>query len=101
MSVESTRSVMTRYFESGHSDSSALAEDVIFTQMETGEQHRGREAVQEMLHYIYHIAFEAAIEEKNVVFAEQQAVGEWDFIGKHIGEFAGIPATGKTVRVPL
>jgi hypothetical protein len=24
-----------------------------------------------------------------------------DFVGKHIGEFAGIPATGKDVRVPL
>jgi predicted ester cyclase len=26
---------------------------------------------------------------------------EGDFVGKHIGEFAGVPATGKTVRVPL
>jgi len=23
------------------------------------------------------------------------------FVGKHIGEFAGIPATGRSVRVPL
>ncbi len=26
---------------------------------------------------------------------------EGDFVGKHIGEFAGIPATGKDVCVPL
>jgi predicted ester cyclase len=26
---------------------------------------------------------------------------EGDFVGKHIGEFAGIPATGKDVRVPI
>ena len=32
---------------------------------------------------------------------DQKAIAEWDFIGRHIGEFAGIPATGKDVRVPL
>jgi len=37
----------------------------------------------------------------NMVFADQQAVVEGDFVGKHIGEFAGIPATGKNVRVPI
>jgi predicted ester cyclase len=26
---------------------------------------------------------------------------EGDFVGKHIGEFVGIPATGKDVRVPM
>ena len=29
-----------------------------------------------------------------------QAVGEFDFVGKHIGEFGGIAATGREVRVP-
>lgn len=36
-----------------------------------------------------------------MVFADDHAVFEGDFIGKHIGEFAGIPATNKEVRVPL
>jgi predicted ester cyclase len=54
-----------------------------------------------MLHYIYHVAFEARAETRNMVFADGQAVLEADFVGKHIGEFAGVPATGKTVRVPL
>jgi steroid delta-isomerase-like uncharacterized protein len=101
MSVESTRQLMTRYFESGHSDIDVLADDVVFTIMGTGQEHRGKDAVAGMLSYFYHIAFAATAEEKNFVFADHQAVGEWDFVGKHIGEFAGIPATGKSVRVPL
>ena len=101
MSVESTREVMTKYFHSEHADVSTMADDVVFTVMGTGQEHRGPEAVLQMLGYFYQVAFEATAETKNVVIADQQAVGEWDFIGKHIGEFAGIPATGKEVRVPL
>ena len=33
--------------------------------------------------------------------AENNAVVEGYLVGKHIGEFAGIPATGKDVRVPM
>jgi len=92
---------MTKYFNSEHSDASMLADDVVFTVMGTGQEHRGKEGVLGLLHYFYHIAFDARAETKNLVFADQQAVGEWDFVGKHIGEFAGIPATNKDVRVPL
>ena len=45
MSVENTRKVMTRYFESDHNDTSMLAEDVSFTLMGTGEEARGPAAV--------------------------------------------------------
>lgn len=101
MSIESTRKVMTRYFESGHSDVSAMADDVVFTDMTTGEEYHGKDGVLANLNYIYHVAFDANAELKNAVFADGQTVGEWDLVGKHTGEFAGIPATGKSVRVPL
>ena len=101
MSVESTRQVMMKYAESEHTDVSLMAEDVVFTITATGDEHRGREGVLQMLNYFYHIAFEATAETTNMVFADQQAVFEADFVGKHIGEFVGIPATGKEVRVPL
>lgn len=101
MSVESTRAVMTRYFDSEHSDVSDMADDVVFTIMATGQSHRGREAVLGMLNYFYHIAFDATAETKNAIFADGQAVVEGDFVGRHIGEFAGIPATNKDVRVPI
>ena len=101
MSIEKTRGVMDRYFKSEHGDVSMMADDVVFTIMGTGQEHRGPQAVAGMLQYFYHIAFDARAETKNEVYADGQAAIEWDFVGKHIGEFAGIPATGKDVRVPL
>jgi len=101
MSIESTREVMTRYFNSGHSDLSIMADDVVFTIMATGQEHRTPDGVLQMLNYFYHTAFDAVAETKNTIFAEGKAVVEGDFVGKHIGEFAGIAATNKDVRVPL
>jgi steroid delta-isomerase-like uncharacterized protein len=101
MSTESTHKIMTQYFSSEHSDVSMMAEDVVFTIMATGDEHKSPEGVLQMLNYFYRIAFEATAEMKNFVVADGKAVSEWDFVGKHTGEFAGIPATGKDVRVPL
>lgn len=101
MSVESTRATMERYFNSEHGDTSVLADDVVFTVMGTGQEAKGPEAVLNMLSYFYHGAFEATAEPVNMVMADGKAVGEWDFTGKHTGEFAGVPATGKVVHVPL
>ena len=101
MSVESTRKVMQQYFDAQHGDTSMLAEDVVFTIMAMGQEHQGRNAVGQMLDYFYHGAFDATAETTNTMFGDGQALVEGDFVGKHIGEFAGIPATGKSVRVPL
>ena len=54
-----------------------------------------------MLHYFYHVAFDAEAEVTNEIVADGKAVWEGDVVGKHIGEFAGIPATGKAFRVPI
>ena len=101
MSVEGTREVVTRYVNSNHGDLSMMAPDVVFTSMATGDEHRGVEALAGMLHYIYQVAFDAHAETRSLICSDNQAVLERDFVGKHIGEFAGVPATGKNVRVPL
>ena len=101
MSVEKTQEIMARYFKSEHGNSNIMADDVVFTIMGTGQEHRGPQAVAGMLQYFYHIAFDAHAETKNEIYADGQATFEGDFVGKHIGEFAGIPASGKDVRVPL
>lgn len=101
MSAESTREVVMRYLSSDHTAAEVLANDVVFTIMSTGEQYVGPEAVEDMLHYFYQVAFDAAAETRNFIVGDSQAVLEADFVGKHISEFAGIPPTHKDVRVPL
>jgi hypothetical protein len=99
MSIQTTRETMTRYFESAHSDVSMMAEDVVFTVMATGQEHKGPDGVLAMLNYFYHIAFDATAETRLSLFGESNAMVEPDFVGKHIGEFAGVPATHRDVRV--
>jgi steroid delta-isomerase-like uncharacterized protein len=101
MSVERTREVMERYLNSNHSDLSMMADDVVFTTMATGDEHRGPEGIKRMLQHIYHEAFDAKAETRTRIFTADHAVLEADFVGTHTGTFAGIPATGRQVRVPL
>jgi steroid delta-isomerase-like uncharacterized protein len=101
MSVERTREAMSRYWDSDHRDLSMMSEDVVFTHMATGDEHHGPEGVRRMLDYMYREAFDATAEFRSRIVSEDQAVVEGDFVGKHTGEFARIPATGRSVRVPL
>ena len=101
MSIESTRETMNRFFNAQHGDVSMMAEDVVFTLMASGDESHGKEAVQGMFTYLYHIAFAATAIPRLVVVDEDHAVLEAVFSGKHIGDFNGIPATGKDVRVPM
>lgn len=101
MSIESTRKVMTQYFDSEHADVSMMADDVVFIIMATGQENKTPEGVLGMLNYFYQIAFDATAEASNTFFADGKALWEGIFIGTHIGEFAGVPATRKEVRVPL
>ena len=101
MSVKRTEAIVSRYWDSDHQDLSMMAEDVVFTNMATGEEHCGPKEVRRMLDYMYHVAFDAQAEIRSRICAEHHAVLEADFVGRHIGEFAGIPATGRPVRVPL
>jgi predicted ester cyclase len=82
-------------------DARYVTEDAVFINKATGERIEGREAIGQMLNYFYHIAFDAHAETTNVLVTEEKALAEGLFMGKHIGEFAGIPATRKIVTVPL
>ncbi len=92
---------MRRYWDSGLTDISIMADDVRFTMMADGSETQGREAVLHMLNHFYRVAFDARAEIFNEVIGDGRAVAEGTFNGTHIGDFAGIPVTGKEVRVPL
>ena len=57
MSVQRTRDAVERYLNSAHTDLSMMADDVVFTTMATGDEHRGVEGVKRMLRHVYHEAF--------------------------------------------
>jgi steroid delta-isomerase-like uncharacterized protein len=101
MSVENTREVISKWIDSEHTDTSVLADDVVFTSMNTAEEDRGPEGVLQSLNYIYHVAFDARFELTNLIIDGGIGAAEADFVEEHIGEFAGIPPTHKHVRVPL
>ena len=99
MSVEKTREIVLGYL-SGHNPE-ALAEDAVFTMMVDGSEDRGREAIAQKLQFFYQAAFDGIFESTNTIFSDGHAFTEGYLVGKHIGEFAGIPASGKEVRVPM
>ena len=92
---------MMRFFKAEHGDASMMADDVVFTLMASGQEQHGPDAVMGMMTYLYKVAFDAKAAPKVTIFGEDSAMAEYDFIGKHIGDFNGIPATGKEVCVPL
>jgi predicted ester cyclase len=77
-----------------------FTDDVVATFEGTGQRADGREAAGQLIRYVHEGAFDARPELKNLLVDEGKAAIEADFAGTHTGEFAGIPATGRDVRVP-
>ncbi len=99
MSTEETRAVISQYLD-GHA-ADVLADNAVFTVMGTGERANGRDEIRQMLTSLYETAFEARADLRNLVIGDGSAVAEYDFVGRHTGEFAGIAATDKHVQVPF
>jgi len=99
-SLEITKSVFTAYAESH--DVQYVTDDVIFFNAALQEPFAiGPEALGEALYWFYHVAFDAIAIPRNIVIGEGKAVYEGTIVGIHIGEFAGIPATGNHVEFPI
>jgi hypothetical protein len=98
--LSQTRQNLQSYFET-HDVNKYVAEDAVFRNLSTGEVHKGRAEIGGMLHFIYHVAFDAKGEVRNYVVDENKAVVEAYFKGRHIGELNGIKATNKEVDVPM
>jgi predicted ester cyclase len=103
MSVEASERVIHGYLDALMSRGDFgrfFADDVLWTTMETGEQVRGREAVRDYIVALHTVAFDARAVPRNTVVGDGVAVFEADFVGRHVGEIAGVAATGRDVKVP-
>lgn len=97
--MQSSREVLEAYWQ--NHDPNYVAEDAVFYMMPTGEEIRGRDQIAKHLDNFYHHQFDAHAEIVNSIFAENQGLLEATVVGKHTGEFGGVPATGSSIRVPL
>lgn len=82
-------------------DASRLRADATFVDATSGLRWEGREAIAGMLDFFYRVAFDARIEAPRLMVGRDGAALEATFVGRHIGEFAGVPPTGIDVRVPM
>ena len=103
MSVTDTESTLRNYLDvllGGGDFAAFFSEDVLWTTMETGDEIRGRDAVRDHIVALHTELFEAQPELRNLSVTDGAASVEADFVGRHIGELAGIPPTGAEVRLP-
>ena|SRR3712207_6499017 len=103
MSIEDTQQAMSAYIEDLRSRGPYkrhFSDDVVVSLVGTDQGAEGPDGVEGWIDYLHKVAFDARPELKNMIVSDGQAVGEFDFVGKHVGEFGGVAATGREVRVP-
>ena len=77
-----------------------FADDVVWTTMETGEQITGRATVADYIIRFHSEIFDARPELRRLITSDDVAVAEAYFVGTHQADFAGVPATGRSVTFP-
>jgi predicted ester cyclase len=102
MSVETTRATMDGYIQAlvkRNPYAQFFAPDVTFEVMGNAPV-KGRNEVAEFIRWFHELAFDARPEVKAIFSVDGHACLEADFVGRHTGEFFGVPASGHEVRVP-
>jgi steroid delta-isomerase-like uncharacterized protein len=102
MSVETTRETMAGYVKAlveRGPYAQYFADDVTFTVM-GNEPVKGRAEVAEFIRWFHEVAFDARPEIEAIFSVDGHACLEAVFVGRHTGEFFGVPASGHAVRVP-
>lgn len=94
-----TRAVLEAYWQDH--DPRYVAEDAVFTLMPSGQEISGRDAIAAHLHHFYREALDARAERTGAIFGPGAGLLEAVVVGTHTGEFAGVAATGRAVRVPI
>ncbi len=103
MTAAETRVTMEAYSAAllGEGDyETYFADDVVLTMTGVPGEVTGPVAVKAAIDAMHHEQFDAKPELTSLVVGEGTAAAEWIFVGTHIGDFAGIDATGQAVEVP-
>ena len=77
-----------------------FAEDVVVEIEWSDQRVQGAEAAEQAIRYLHEVAVDAQPEHTSVLVDGQRGAAEAVFAGTHVGEFAGVPASGKAIRVP-
>lgn len=102
MAGSQTRYILEAYLESH--DPGYYAEDAVYTVVALGRQFRGREAIATILDLFYRTAFSPVWTEIRHTVIDLDgglAVVEFTFKGRHAAEFLAVPASGRSVEVPM
>jgi steroid delta-isomerase-like uncharacterized protein len=75
-----------------------LTDDIDFAVV-GGPEARGRDAVEGTIRAIHEQMFDSSIRILSTTCDASRGVAELTFVGTHIAEFAGVPATGRQVDV--
>ncbi|MGH2452203.1 MAG: ester cyclase [bacterium] len=97
-----TRYILEAYLESH--DPGYYAEDAVYTVVALDQQFRGREAIATILDLYYRTAFSPVWTEiRHTVIGLDGglAVVEFTFNGRHAAKFLNVPASGRSVEVPM
>jgi predicted ester cyclase len=103
--TESGRTTMDAYLQAlttRGSFADFFTDDVTLDMVGAGLSAQGRADVEGFIRSAHEQAFDGRPELKSLIVSPdgQRAAVEVDFVGRHTAEFAGIPATGRNVRVP-
>ena len=101
--IEAARSTMTGYTDAlvGRGNfASYFTDDVTFKLMWTDQEMHGRDAVEGFIRWFHEQAFDARPKVKAMLVDGDHGALEVEFVGQHVAEFMGKPASGKAVRVP-
>ena len=74
--------------------------DADFTDVGTGQRAHGRDAIREQHEGFFAMFTDLAIQKTNVLSDGAWYATEWVMTGVHTGDAPGLPATGRSFRVP-
>ena len=103
MSIQQTHATLAAYSDmlgKRGSYGQFFAPGITFTVMGTDTVVTGAKEVEGFIRFFHEQAFDAEPVVKRMYFDDGHAAVEFEFVGTHIGEFRGVPASHRRVALP-